>query len=103
MIKNIVLSILLVFSGVVSAETYGSITIYGPGYYGSYQHLPSYNHRQVRPHYPNMYPHRGYVEPIRRPDPIYKSPDYYYERSSCYPYPIYDQYGRLMYYQTRCN
>lgn len=102
MMKKLFVALVFLMFGIANAETYGSITVYGSGFYGSIQTHPDKQYHREIPRY-HHYPRRHYVEPPRYPDPVYKSPRYYRERESCYPYPIYDQYGRLMYYQTRCN
>jgi hypothetical protein len=91
---------LFLFSGAyarTSVEVQIQVPIYGG--YGVVQTAPQYYY--PAPVY--VQPAPTYVMPPRYPEPVYKTPEYYRQRSSCYPYPIHDMYGRVVYYETRCN
>lgn len=110
--KKLLAVVLLSASSLVSAGSVSwGVSIHSHGFNGSVQ-SNHYSHRHQHRHYaqpvmyhaPNHYyqPHRVYVEPPRMPDPVYKSPSYYHYRNSCFPYPIHDQYGRVVSHYIRC-
>lgn len=100
--QKILGTILLFISYAAQAGVYFQGTFQVPGVYGS---ISSYNYQHRPPVYQYQPPvYRQYLEPPQYPDydSRFKPSDYYRNRNSCFPYPINDQFGRVIGYTWRC-